>query len=377
MLRVLFSTVFDISVISGVFILIITFLRIVFKGSPKWTRYFLWMLVALRLICPVFIESRWSIIPEKQILVTHVLENTSAKLLEGRLTEKNYSIWEVLSLIWIIGIMVFWARLIIENIQISWKTQSAVRADRLNKDLTQKEMLYQDVYYLDGIRTSFARGILNPRIYIPSYICQGDIDSIIAHERVHIKRKDILWKQLGYIVASVHWFNPLVWFGYILFINDIELACDEKVIIKMNEESRKKYILALIHSTEKYNKLTFSTVAFGKIPIRRRLKAIMNFKKLSVGAAVVTLVAGIGAGAFFATRQVKGDEATKTESVKLEDGSVLITEKDFHSISKENWDKTNIWSILSEDEKKDIIKIESVDTGSGEDYIVTKIVVDD
>ena len=145
----------------------------------------------------------------------------------------------------------------------------------------------------------------------------------------------------------------------------------------MNEKSRKKYILALIHSTEEYNKLTFSTVAFGKMPIRRRLKAIMNFKKLSVGAAVVTLVAGIGAGAFFATRQVKGDEATKTESVKLEDGSVLITEKDFHSISKENWDKTNIWSILSEDEKKDIIKIESVDTGSGEDYIVTKIVVDD
>ena len=369
MIRELFSTVLDISVISGIFILVVAVLRTVLNRSPKWTRYFLWSLVGLRLICPVFLESRWSILPEKLFSVSEVIETDIADYSEksqssngvvaisdnlSRNTDNTGTkVFDVLSVIWITGMLLLFTRLIVENIQISKKIQSAVRADRLKSDYGSREWMQNDnIYFLDGIRTSFTRGLFKPVIYIPTDTDPEDIESIIAHEKVHIRRKDIIWKQAGYVIASIHWFNPLVWLGYILFINDIEMACDEKVIMNMNEDDRKKYLLALIRSSENSNRLTLSTVAFGKMPIRRRLKEIMNIRKITVGATVVTLIAGIGVGAFFATRPVKGNDAPEQGS------EVVYTEADGVPVPEEEWESLGI--LDNERIREDGAKVTSV-----------------
>ena len=39
-----------------------------------------------------------------------------------------------------------------------------------------------------------------------------------------------MWKPLGFLLLTIHWFNPLLWLSYVLLCRDIELACDEKVI---------------------------------------------------------------------------------------------------------------------------------------------------
>lgn len=328
MIRELFCTVLDISVISGIFILIIAILRVTLRRSPKWVRYFLWILVAVRLLCPVFLESGFSILPDKIFSVTgNIIKTSTMQLKQVQSVEGHQSVLDILSIIWLSGIVILFLRLVVENIIISRRILLAVPVDKFEKSYELQEWIQSpNVYFLDGIRTSFTRGIFNPKIYIPSNARKDDIDSIIIHEKVHISRKDLLWKQLGYIITSIHWFNPIVWLGYILFINDIELACDEKVILSMDEIGRKKYLLALIHSTENSNRLTFSTVAFGKMPIRRRLKEIMNVKKLSIGAAVVTVLAGITVGIFFITKPVKGEEKIITETTEKtnEKGEIVL-----------------------------------------------------
>ena len=362
MIKALFEAVLDISVIAGIFILIVVVLRVLFNRSPKWTRYFLWSLVALRLVCPVFIESEWSIIPKKALYISATFEMVQYSVEKSSNTAQKTDIIGILSVIWLIGIAMLLMRLIAENIKISRKTYLAVRADRLKKEYGSYDwMENENIFFLDGIGTSFTRGLFKPAIYIPTNSCPDDIGSIIAHEQVHIKRKDLLWKQLGYLIAAVYWFNPIVWFGYILFINDIEFACDEKIVRNMNDDDRKKYFLALIRSNENSSKYEFSTVAFGKMPIRRRLKEIMNIKKISVGAAVAVVIAGIGVGTFFATRPAKGGEAES------------YTEADAVAVPREEWESLGLIDKIPED----ISEIESIVKYPDGSYTITTMKVTD
>ncbi|MBR4145983.1 MAG: hypothetical protein IKU06_11085 [Lachnospiraceae bacterium] len=351
MIKALFEAVLDISVIAGIFILIVAVLRVLFNRSPKWTRYFLWFLVALRLMCPIFIESEWSFIPKKALYISKAFEMVQHSVEGKENISQETDILGVLSVIWLIGIALLLVRLIVENVIIYRKTQSAVSADRLKKEYGSYDwMKNNNIFFLDRIGTSFTKGLFKPVIYIPTNSCPDDIASIIAHEQVHIKRKDLLWKQLGYLIATVYWFNPIVWLGYILFINDIEFACDEKIVRNMNDEDRKKYLLALIRSNENSNKYEFSTVAFGKMPIRRRLKEIMKIKKISICAAVIAVLAGIGVSIFFFTRPSGEEKAHANEIVEkiTEKGEKILpkgtdmTPENAIIVPEEEWKETGL-----------------------------------
>ena len=72
------------------------------------------------------------------------------------------------------------------------------------------------------------------------------MEAVIAHEQTHIRRKDHWWKPLGFLPLTFHWFNPLMWLGYMLFCRDIVLACDEKVVKKWDSQQRAAYSQALL-----------------------------------------------------------------------------------------------------------------------------------
>ena len=90
--------------------------------------------------------------------------------------------------------------------------------------------LKENIYLCDGIDTPFILGVIKPKIYIPSSINDEDAKFVIAHEKAHFKRKDHLWKPLGFVLLTIYWFNPMIWIAYIALCKDIESACDEKAI---------------------------------------------------------------------------------------------------------------------------------------------------
>src|SRR5699024_163847 len=61
-------------------------------------------------------------------------------------------------------------------------------------------------------------------------LSEPELGFVLAHERAHLRRRDHIWKPLGWLLLSVHWFNPLVWLAYALFCRDVEYACDESVV---------------------------------------------------------------------------------------------------------------------------------------------------
>ena len=100
-------------------------------------------------------------------------------------------------------------------------------------------------YICDRLRDPFILGLFRPCIYLPSDLSEPELGFVLAHERAHLRRRDHIWKPLGWLLLSVHWFNPLVWLAYALFCRDVEYACDESVVGGLDADGRRAYARAL------------------------------------------------------------------------------------------------------------------------------------
>ena len=61
----LFLIVEGLSLVGSYVILFVLLVRLAFCKAPRWCSYLLWAIVFVRLICPVFPEGRFSLIPEQ------------------------------------------------------------------------------------------------------------------------------------------------------------------------------------------------------------------------------------------------------------------------------------------------------------------------
>ena len=92
-------------------------------------------------------------------------------------------------------------------------------------------------------------GVLRPRILLPAdfeqrYSAQEQA-LVLQHERLHVRRGDLLANALAALLRCVFWFNPLLHFALRRFRLDQELACDEWVIAR-NPRARRPYGEAML-----------------------------------------------------------------------------------------------------------------------------------
>ncbi len=91
-----------------------------------------------------------------------------------------------------------------------------------------------NIYFSDKVTTPAVYGIIHPKIILPSLCRERDTGFIIMHEEEHIRHCDNLWRVLGLIITSLHWFNPLCWVFLKCLLADMELSCDERVTAKLD-----------------------------------------------------------------------------------------------------------------------------------------------
>ncbi|RYX86139.1 hypothetical protein EON83_02655 [bacterium] len=76
-------------------------------------------------------------------------------------------------------------------------------------------------------------GILHPVILLPTSLIaaqNSDIEAVISHELAHLKRRDLIWNAILWLVQALLWFHPLVWVGRRFLALETESACDEMVL---------------------------------------------------------------------------------------------------------------------------------------------------
>ena len=95
---------------------------------------------------------------------------------------------------------------------------------------------------VDDAASPFTTGVVRNIIILPNgNLNKTDLKYILKHEAVHCKNKDILWKSFFLAVNIVHWFNPFVWLLRKFAEQDMEIACDEEVVMNSSMENRREY----------------------------------------------------------------------------------------------------------------------------------------
>lgn len=148
----------------------------------------------------------------------------------------------------------------------------------------------------ERINSAFLLGYWKPEIYLPMGIAPRDRAFIITHEQTHKKRGDHWWKLIGLLCVAIHWYNPLVWVGYVLMCRDVEIACDEQVVAAMNLAERKAYSLALLNSGKRISGILACPVAFGEVSLKQRIKKVLAYRQPGfwITAVAITLVVFVG-----------------------------------------------------------------------------------
>ena len=147
--------------------------------------------------------------------------------------------------------------------------------------------LRDNIYVSNKITSPATYGIIRPRIILPNNYNDNDLKYILMHEQAHIKRLDNLWRIVAIVTACIHWFNPLSWLFLKVFLENLKLACDEKVLKNSSEEDKKRYALTLINCVE--SKSLYAS-AFGGARVKVRIERILSYKKLSLFAVITFLV---------------------------------------------------------------------------------------
>ena len=170
---------------------------------------------------------------------------------------------------------------------------TAVSYWRLRGKVSEAVILRDNIYQSENVGSPFVLGIIKPKVYLPYKMDVQDLGHVVAHEQAHIRRKDHWWKPLGFLLLTIHWFNPLMWLAYVLLCRDIELACDEKVIKELGNEQRADYTQALVACSVNRRMIAACPLAFGEVGVKERVKSVMNYRKPAfwiVLLAVITCV---------------------------------------------------------------------------------------
>ena len=147
-------------------------------------------------------------------------------------------------------------------------------------------------------------GVARPAVVLPAGdLSPGDLRCILAHELVHLKRKDLLYKWLVQLALCVHWFNPLVWLMARETDRLCELACDEGVMEHLTGEERTAYGDALLRAAGQgggYREgVAAVTLTESGKRLKERLGAILSFRGATRGTAALAacLAAALTLGA--------------------------------------------------------------------------------
>jgi beta-lactamase regulating signal transducer with metallopeptidase domain len=175
-------------------------------------------------------------------------------------------------------------------------------------------------------------GLWRPTILLPAAIAEArspaELEPILAHELIHIRRGDLWIGLLQLLAAIVWWFHPLVWLTGRRLKFEMEQCCDEEVLAELNCDPR-LYAAGLLEILELKQTLRTVPVVPGVRPLEITSKRMERIMRLGQGSqkrtpwwcwVVFVAVAAVvlPGAAFVAGAAGEGGEQANTKAVSTE-----------------------------------------------------------
>lgn len=341
-----FYRVLSVSAMATVLVLLIFLVRWLLKNQlkPRWT-YWLWMLLAVRLLLPWTPESSFSVfnlIPletNETSTASHraALENEPAAEskpaseaatptqptepiaqppwsgLTGSMPETKSFLWmPFVSVVWLIGAVTMLGYILAVNMRFSMKIKKEPpvadpKVKSVFEQCIQEMKVKRQVALIESNQAStpMLAGIVRPKLLMPGYALNTLNDSqlryVFLHELSHVKRNDIAANWLMNVLLALHWFNPLLWYAYRKMREDQEIACDSLALTRIGPDESRDYAAAIIKLLEAFaNQVRLAGVASisgNKKELKRRIIMITllknnSYKMSLLGLAVILIISG-------------------------------------------------------------------------------------
>lgn len=290
MLQEVFYWIFNMSITAALTGVIIMLVRLI-KRIPRRITVFLWIVPFLRMMFPFGLNSPYGLmallskITTKTIVVYQPADEIAFSMVNTVMAADTYfpitykvnilgDIFGVASVIWFIVALIILLMLIITYFTTIYEI----------KDSTH---LRDNIYLSGKVISPAVYVIMRPKIILPESYKDRDIDFVILHEKTHIRSIDNMWRIIAFVIVAIHWFNPFCWLFLKGFLADIELSCDERVIVKIGDAHAKDYASSLLESRQG---TTIVASGFGGAKIRTRIENILSFKKLTWFSSTVFVV---------------------------------------------------------------------------------------
>lgn len=128
------------------------------------------------------------------------------------------------------------------------------------------------------------------RVVLPNRnYTRDELTMILRHEIIHICRADSENKFFMVFCCAMCWFNPLMWKAMNKSAEDLELSCDETVLLKADDKTRQQYA-ELILRTKGDNRGFTTCLSASQSTLRYRLRYIVRPASQSSGALIVAVI---------------------------------------------------------------------------------------
>ncbi len=249
-------------------------------------RFLLWMLVALRMVLPVTVESSFSVqnlwASEASENVTSIAQATAPKAANTTLpsfldasTESqprptgfgaersaaplpvwasgwSAAIMRIVPLLWLVGAFVLIARPLLAATRFTWSLR---RCEEITDQRVVDVLLRvgdqsgarrrPKLRIVPGLQTPAVFGLLRPTICLPpnalDELSPDQLKMVLHHEVAHVIRRDAMAAWLATIVRAVHWINPVAWLVHWKIMQLMEHSCDEAVLRHNPGQSARSY----------------------------------------------------------------------------------------------------------------------------------------
>jgi murein DD-endopeptidase MepM/ murein hydrolase activator NlpD len=238
--------------VSVVFVLVLVLTR-AFRRLDPALQLVLWCLVFVRLLLPPGLSHPWSVGVLTRDFVSKNLPAVSretgragavafeapAELRGATGTAERPRGSTVLALFWLVGTVTaftiyrrrlkpFHDRLRAARPTVDPEIQTLIERWRRRLHVRRRVRVVTSQDHANP----FTLGALRPVIYVPRSVMSDRrlLESVIAHEMVHVAHWDSLWLGLQHVLQAVYFFHPLVWMAGTRLDAERERLCDATVV---------------------------------------------------------------------------------------------------------------------------------------------------
>jgi TonB family protein len=192
----------------------------------------------------------------------------------------------------------------------------------IDADLQRALGIRTDIRYAPGLQQPVTFGVLRPLVLLPDVVRHQPPEiqrAVVAHELLHVKRRDWAWLIVEEIAVCLLWFHPASWWLASRIQCAREEVVDELAILLTGR--RKTYVEALFAFAD-----TTSVVPTAAFARRRHLlrriaivsrEDVMSSRRIVATCATMALIVGLGSWyAVSAFPLRSSDQATTPGSVE-------------------------------------------------------------